>query len=147
MFTETEQRGLDIDWFFTNDEHIAFAASAGGKLPESISKAPENYRLLSEFFSGLPEISEIIINADVSRIIGSTADESYLKDFVYMARRGLFSFDKTIPSNFDNSQYHLVAKPVVPLNINKVPSEIKNILMRSRYIGSIDTFTNSTNIT
>lgn len=146
MFTEEQQLGLDIDWFFTNDKYIAFAASAGGRLPESISKASENYELLSAYFKNLPEISEISINKDLSKIIGFEADERYLEDFVLMAKRGLFSFDKSIPNNFDHSLYHLVAKPLTPLTFYQVPNEIGNILSRSRYVGSIDTFSDSTSI-
>ena len=70
MFTEEEQLGFDLDWFFTDNKYIAFAASVGGLLPESISKATGNYELLSAYFRGLPEISEISINKDVSQIIG-----------------------------------------------------------------------------
>jgi hypothetical protein len=143
MFTEEEQLGLDIDWFFTNNKHIAFAASAGGMLPESISKAFENYKILSAYFRSLPEISEISINKDLSKIIGSEADERYLEDFVFMAKKGLFSFDKSIPNNFDHSLYHLVAKPLTPLTFDQVPNEIGNILLKSRYVGSIDAFLDS----
>ena len=143
MFTEEEQLGFDIDWFFTDNKYIAFAASAGGLLPESISKATGNYELLSAYFRGLPEISEISINKDVSQIIGSEADEPYLRDFVFMTKRGLFSFDKTMPNKFYNTRYHLVAKPLTPLTLDKIPSEVVDILLKSRYVGSIDTFSDS----
>jgi hypothetical protein len=144
MFTEEEQLGLDIDWFFTSDNYIAFAASAGGRLPESISKTSENYELLSAYFRSLPEISEILINKDLSKIIGSEADERYLEDFVFMAKRGLFSFDKSIPNNFDHPLYHLVAKPLTPLTLNQVPNEVRNTLLKSRFVGGIDTFSDMT---
>ncbi|MCD0465080.1 hypothetical protein [Flavobacterium sp. ENC] len=61
MITEIEQQSLDIDWFFTDGTHIAFAASGGGKLPESISESVD-YNLLSHYFRDLPEMTEVKIN-------------------------------------------------------------------------------------
>ena len=68
----------------------------------------------------------VVINADLSNIIGSVADERYLNDFVLMSKRGLFAFDKTVTNHFHNPMYHLVAKPLVTLNFNQIPDSIMN---------------------
>jgi hypothetical protein len=139
MITEIEQQSLDIDWFFITGQDIAFVASGGGKLPQSVAQSLEGNKLLSSFFRSLPVISEVIINPDLSMIITTPINEQYLVDFMEMTKRGLFSFDKTILNNFSESHYHLVAKPANPLKTDQLPFEIKEALFRSQYHGSIDT--------
>jgi hypothetical protein len=138
MFTITEQQTLDIDWFFTNDEDIAFVASGGGKLPESVAKSSANNKLLTSFFRSLPAKSDVIINPKLNQIITNPITERYLADFIFMAEKGLFSFDKTVLNGFLGSQYHLVAKPVNPLKINQLPPEIRKLLMEFKYNGNME---------
>ena len=146
MLSELEQQSLDIDWFFTNDEHIVFVASGGGRLPDSIAKSAENSKLLSSFFRSLPVNSEVVINPSLDKIKGFVVNDQYLSDFVLMAKRGLFSFDKTVLNNFLDCNYHLVARPTVPLTIDSVPNEIKDILMKSKYIGDINLIIDSSRV-
>lgn len=146
MLSEIEQESLDIDWFFTNNEHIVFMASGGGGLPDSIAKSMENSKLLSSFFRSLPVTSEVLINPSLDKIKGSVVNDQYLSDFVLMAKRGLFSFDKTVLNNFLDCNYHLVARPAIPLTIDSVPDEIKDILTKSKYIGDIDLVIDSTRV-
>lgn len=147
MLTENEQQGLDIDWFFTNNEEVAFVASGGGRLPQSIAKSAENNKLLASFFRGLPITSAVEINPDLNKVITTIIDDRYLADFIYMAKKGLFSFDKTVLNSFLESRYHLVAKPVSPLKFSKLPSEIRDILIASKYDGNIDSIIDSQTIT
>jgi hypothetical protein len=101
MITEIEQASLDIDWFFTDGQYISFMASGGGRLPGSVSESKETHKILANYFRNLPEISDVIINPELNNILikvfGSGVNERYLKDYVLMARKGLFSFDKTYP--------------------------------------------------
>ncbi|MCJ7933577.1 MAG: hypothetical protein MUW56_08040 [Chryseobacterium sp.] len=119
MYTEIEQLILDIDWFFTDGIYVSFMASGGGKLPDSVIKSKENHELLVNYFRNLPEISDVMINPELDglliKIFGSGVDERYLEDYVLMAKKGLYSFDKTIPNNFLDPYYHLVASPKKPL--------------------------------
>lgn len=138
MFTENEQQVLDIDWFFTNNEDVAFVASGGGRLPQSVAQSAENNKLLVSFFRGLPITSEVVINPELNKVIANIVDERYLADFVSLTQKGLFSFDKTVLNSFLESQYHLVAKPVSPLKFSQLPSEIRRILVMTKYDGNIE---------
>ncbi|MEC3874461.1 hypothetical protein [Chryseobacterium salviniae] len=130
MYTEIEQQSLDIDWFFTDNNEIAFVASAGGKLPNSISKIGDENRKLSSYFRSLPEISEVIINPQLKNIIPNL-NESYLSDFVIMAKKGIYSFDKTTLNNFLDSNYHLVASPKIALKIKDLSPDIMAIILKT----------------
>ncbi|WP_042722328.1 hypothetical protein [Flavobacterium sp. B17] len=131
MYTEIEQQSLDIDWFFTDNNEIAFVASAGGKLPETIAELGEENGILSSYFRNLPEISEIIINPQLKDIIPN-ANESYLSDFINMAKKGIYAFDKTVLNNFLDSNYHLVASPKVPLKLKDLSPDIKEVILKAQ---------------
>ncbi|HTI60042.1 hypothetical protein [Mucilaginibacter sp.] len=146
MFTDIEQQTLDIDWFFTNYEEIGFGASAGGKLPKSVAQSSENQRLLSVFFDSMPQTSPIIINPELNKFITNGVDDRYLNDFVIMAKRGLFAYDKTKMNNFSDPYYHLVAKPVNPLKFEGLPVKIKEILKWSKYSGAMNSIINTNSV-
>lgn len=137
---------MDIDWFFTNSDEIGFAASGGGQLPRSVAKSAENLELLALYFKNLPEKYGVIINPSLDKIITDGVDERYLKSFVQMAKKGLFSFDRTVLNSFTDPNYHLVAKPVSPLKTDELPSEIVKILMETRYSGNIGSILDSSQI-
>jgi hypothetical protein len=142
MFTEIDQQTLDIDWFFTSNEHIGFVASGGGLLPASVAKSKENNVILGSYFWDLPEMTDIIVNPSLSVIIGTRADERYLFDFVKMAKKGLFAFDKTKPGSLSDLHYHLVVKPAIPIKIDQIPFEISRILSETRCNCDIETAIN-----
>ena len=128
---DAEQQSIDLDWFFTDGRYIGFVASAGGKIPDSVTGFPENSSKLATYFRGLSEVSSVII--------GSEKDRKYLNDFIYMSARGLFAFDKTVLNNFSDTSYHLVSKPADPLKFDELPDEIKAALSCSKYNGNIGT--------
>ncbi|MGE8431846.1 hypothetical protein [Chryseobacterium joostei] len=132
MYTEIEQQNLDIDWFFTDNNEIAFVASAGGKLPETIAKLGVENGVLSSYFKGLPEISEIIINPQLKDIIPDV-NEAYLSDFINMAKKGIYAFDKTVLNNFFDSNYHLVVNPKTPLKLEDLSSDILEIILKTQF--------------
>ncbi|WP_426670337.1 hypothetical protein ACPPVU_03630 [Mucilaginibacter sp. McL0603] len=148
MYSQIEQQILDIDWFFTNGVDVGFVASGGGKLPLSVAN---NYSqldtLLTDYFMELPYNSDIIINANLSQILGEQADDMYLDYFIEMTRKGLYAFDRTILNNFSATQIHLVASPTVPLRLDEFPDQIKEILIKTRYEGDIITISNSNLVT
>ncbi|MBK1895594.1 hypothetical protein [Chryseobacterium paridis] len=137
MITEMDQLGMDIDWFLTDGKHIGFMASGGGKLPDSVAKSIENHERLVSYFRGLPEISDFVVSPELDgvliKISGTKSNERYLKDYVSITKRGLYSFDKTLVNNFIDGQYHLVASPIKPLNINELPADILEILLETQY--------------
>ena len=131
MYTEIEQQNLDIDWFFTDNNEIAFVASAGGKLPETIANLEDQNGILSSYFRNLPEMSEIIINPHLKDIIPD-ANEAYLSDFINMAKKGVYAFDKTVLNNFFDSNYHLVANPKTPLKLEDLSPDILEIILKTQ---------------
>lgn len=135
MITELEQQTSDIDWFFTNGEHIAFVASGGGKLPLSVSTNVET-SFLAAYCRLLNSISPIVINPNLNQIVPDF-DERYLVDFKDMAQKGFFSFDKTVLSNFSELNYHLVASPVIPLNLSDLEPNIVKMIMKTSIRGHI----------
>jgi len=125
MKIEIEESASDIDWFFTDQKNIGFVASGGGKLPLSISNASENIQMLASYFRTLPDISEVEINPLLEEIMGDgEVDADYLSDFIYMATKGLYSFDKTFVGEYSDDRYHLVAKPVTALKLSDLPLHI-----------------------
>ncbi|WP_123911571.1 hypothetical protein [Chryseobacterium sp. G0162] len=137
MYTEIEQQTLDIDWFFTDGNHIGFVASGAGKLPETVAQSSENNEKLISYFRDLPEISDVVINSELDsllvKIFGSGANERYLQDFVSMTKKGLYSFDKTNLNNFLDPHYHLVASPKTPLKLKELPHDILDIVIGTQY--------------
>lgn len=136
MITEIEQQTLDIDWFLTDGKYIRFMASGGGKLPDSVAKSSYNNEKLVSYFRNLPEISDFVVNSKLDALLiekfGTGVNERYLEDYVLMTKKGLYSFDKTVPCNFLDPYYHLVASPVIPLIISDLPKEILEILMETQ---------------
>ena len=137
IITEIEQQTIDIDWFITDDEHIGFMASTGGKLPESVARSKKNNDILVEYFRNLSEISEIVINPKLDsiliKIFGSGVNKRYLEDYAFMTKKGLYSFDKTYSNNFSEPHYHLVVIPNIPLKLKKLPQNIVEILEQTCY--------------
>lgn len=97
----------------------------------------KNNDLLISYFRNLPERSEVIINPDLNSILmkgcRSGADERYLEDYVFMAKKGFYSFDKTNPNHFTHPEYHLVASPKNPLKLEDLPENILHILKKTTY--------------
>jgi hypothetical protein len=106
MLTEIDQQTLDIDWFFTDNKNIAFVASAGGKLPISVAKSTINNEKITSYFRNLPSKNDVIINPNLDKTFSNVVmKEKYFADFIYMAKKGLFAFDKIMLNNFSDSKY------------------------------------------
>ena len=132
MILETEQSYLDIDWFFTNNKNIGSVASAGGKLPKSVSISKDNIQLLASYFRELPCITDGIVNPKLEEYMPRREfDERDLTSFIFWAERGLYSFDKTLVGTFSDNRYHLIVSPAVALTIDDLPLEISNILSQT----------------
>lgn len=71
-------------------------------------------------------------------MINREINKSYLSDFIYMAERGLYCFDKTLLNEFDDYKYHLVASPVVALTISDLPKEIREIVVQTMSVTGIN---------
>ncbi|MCJ7936051.1 MAG: hypothetical protein MUW56_21080 [Chryseobacterium sp.] len=139
MITEIEQETMDMDWFFTDGEYVGFMASGGGKLPDSVAESEEKRQILARYFRNLPEISEAVISPELNNILikskksASGVNERYLEDYVFMTKKGLYSFDKVILNNFLDPHYHLVASPKTPLKLKELPHDILDIVIGTQY--------------
>ena len=132
MTLETEQYYMDFDWFFTDTKNIGSVASAGAQLPKSVLRSKENLELLTSFFEELPPITEAIINPRLQEFkLGVKLHEIDLSNFIFMAERGLYSFDKALAGNLGDNRYCLVASPAVALTIQDLPPEISDIILET----------------
>jgi hypothetical protein len=142
-YTEEMQSYLDLDWFLIDiNKKVAHCASGGGKLPKSVAISKEEQEEMASFIRTLPEVSEnIIINPNLnSYLTFNTAQdkERYLQDFIFMAKRGLYSYDKTIINNPQDFKYHLVAKPTMLLVSSNFPPNIIRILGKTLFEGDLN---------
>ncbi len=143
----------DIDWFYFISGKLIHVASAGDKLPKGIKSLRYLHDIQKEIDS-LPEKFDIELNRDyITRNIIErdyqnlyVDDESFDKDvnlklknyhltkaeklyynsFIYYARRGLYSFDRT-DINSSKSIYHIVARPVFSKKKHKSMMQLENI--------------------
>jgi len=128
----------DIDWFYLISGHLIHVASAGDKLPKRIKNMkvltniqkeidllPEKYNvelnrnyithnIIKRDYQNL-YVDEESFDKDVDMEMNNyhltKAEKLYYSSFVYYARRGLYSFDRTF-INSSKSIYHLVARPI-----------------------------------
>jgi hypothetical protein len=96
--TEDEQESTDFDWFCVDDAgEIGHFTTAGFKrLPRNVERSAEDRDVLEEFFERqLKGGRGYQLDADLSKEIPTLKSglERYLRDFVAMAGRGLYSFD------------------------------------------------------
>jgi hypothetical protein len=143
-YTLEDQFRRDIDWFFKDTlGRIFHVASAGGILPKEVAENDRRNSGLNKIFRTLSPNFEVILNPSLREIIGyqDESDRSlslYTQDFNFYAERGIFSYDKSILGAFEDTFYHLVAKPRNGfLNINELTNS--NLINRIPLIeGRID---------
>jgi hypothetical protein len=113
-YSLTEQYSRDIDFYVLNI-HLGFLhfASAGAKLPSIIEGNDLNNEELHLAVLELPFDFEYEVNPNLGEILELNEEQltTYRADFVEMAKRGLYSFDKTKINNQEDQTYHIVAWP------------------------------------
>jgi hypothetical protein len=138
---ETVQLTTDFDWFGVDEEgFIAHFASAGFKrVPASVSESAEDLVLVSNYFkTEAPVRGAHRVDEDLHGFLpgwkGEQNESRYLRSFVAMADRGLFSFD--IDSYLKPGiAYFRVACPLSPLGLEQLPEPIRRIIARTRLAG------------
>jgi len=90
----------------------------------------------------LPEIADNNIwinpNIDVIKSLQTVEQRNrYLEDYVFMAKKGLIVFDKTVLMAETDYEYHLVALPAIKLDYQDLPESIFNIVSRTRSQSSL----------
>lgn len=115
-----EQYSRDIDFYIFNPQ-IGFLhfASAGGILPKIIVENDLLNDSLHNIFFELPIEYDYEINPNLREILNlSDLDfENYTRDFIQMAQRGFYSFDRTYINNRSRQEYHIVAWPKFDLGM------------------------------
>jgi len=128
-YSELEQESTDLDIYFEDENKFVHLASGGGRLPTQIADldtANENFiRQLNDENS----IFDFEINPNLKNLLelDDNGLELYLNDFVRNAKRGFHSYDKTNLGMFEDSTFHLVAKPIFKKDIKELYSRIPNL--------------------
>jgi hypothetical protein len=136
-YTEDMQEAFDVDWFATDKYgNVAHFTSAGGKLPDSVCASKEDNERLLSFFKSLPAINnEIVLNGEIGRseeLMMQKDVERRFGDFIFMSQRGLYSFDKKVLGRFGDTDFLVVSKPLLPLNVNSLPDDIRSLVLRTK---------------
>lgn len=144
-YSNIEIYTTDIDWFvFDSNNVYIHAASAGSVLPELIrvnnEQNEQNFLLVSSLEKRYFE-REYEINPNIIELaqIKEQDLQLYLRDFVAMAQKGFYSFDKTNINNPEDTIYHLVAKPQGNAKMEKRLFS-QNFMIENSLLGQIDSW-------
>ncbi|OPC54598.1 hypothetical protein BAY06_12825 [Elizabethkingia anophelis] len=114
-YSQIEQETFDLDIFFKDNNKNVHLATGGGQIPKIIAELDTVSENIKNFkLETLNIIYEIEVNPNLSEIINIKSEEeleNYLIDFKKYAKMGFYSYDKTNIGNFNDMQFHLVAKP------------------------------------
>ena len=128
--SEEDQISTDFDWFCVDQSgHVGHFASAGFKsIPSSVARSGEDLKAVTDFLKRLPARPGA---HQIEGYLGpDQKSERYLRSFIAMADRGLYSFD--IGSYLSpDIHYFRVASPREPLKANELPRMIREILSRT----------------
>ena len=128
---------IDMDWFgLDQNDNILRFTSSGGLFPKSIEANGESNSTLLSFLLTIPPYTRsLTVSTKMDQYIqfdNNRFKEKYVNDHASMAKRGIFSFDKSYIHDLDNYLYHKVASPVLPLKLLELPPEMRRILQKTR---------------
>lgn len=115
----------DLDWFLSGQDGFLAHFATGGKspVPEKIRESIDNYELVCDYFYSLEHLSDVeVIEYNLPAFSDEEQRSRYLKSFIEMSRKGLFSYD------YRNDKYKLISKPLSPLRYSVLPDDIKGII-------------------
>ena len=121
----------DLDWFLSSQEgYLAHFATAGqGPIPERIKSSVEDYNFIFDYIYSLEPLSEVyVIEGNLPAFSNDNQRSSYLRSFVEMSSKGLFSYD------YEQGGYKLLSKPKKPLKYEILPNEVKGVI----YVADIE---------
>jgi len=129
----------DLDIFCELDIFKLHFATAGGIIPHKTMIDPDHHRFRASLKSKVNTLSfNYKLNPALDQILAIKSEEQrfsfdgenralYLYDFINYAKKGLFSFDRTFISKPSNSNYHLVAYPILDENYGTFLNRFLNI--------------------
>lgn len=116
----------DLDWFATcQDGLLAYFATGGrGFVPVEVRKSITVYETIYDYFFSIEDsVGVEVVEENVPGFSSDFERERYLRSFVDMARRGLFSYDVN-----GGGGYSLIARPEKNRGRCDLPEGIKNIV-------------------
>jgi hypothetical protein len=126
-----EQQTRDIDVFLKDNNKLIHIASAGGRLPQFLAENDITNELIINQRNTFSENYEVEINQNLNQILNLETQndlENYLADFIFMAKCGFYSYDKSKLGDFEDTNFHLVAWPGRKINENKNPLIFEKII-------------------
>ncbi len=126
--SEERQSEIDFDWYAVDvDGLIGVFSTDCTKLPESVACNERDYANLHHFFRGfvrgMAEGLIVLDTKDLSENIRSWAESP-----VHWNNFGFYVFDK----DDSESSYEKESTPKVPLKLDLLPKEIRDIISRTR---------------
>ncbi|EOV9658249.1 hypothetical protein [Cronobacter turicensis] len=115
----------DLDWFLSSQAgYLAHFATAGlWPVPESIKVSVEDYNFILDYLYSLEPLSEVyVIEGNLPVFSDENQRSCYLRSFVEMSSKGLFSYD------YEQGGYKLISKPKTPLKYEILPNEMKGAI-------------------
>ncbi len=125
MYMDDDFLENDLDWFLSSQDGFLahFATGGKGSVPEKIRESIDNYELIYDYFYSLEPLSDVeVIEYNLPDFSDEERRSRYLKLFIEMSRKGLFSYD------YRNDKYKLISKPISPLRYSVLPDDIKGII-------------------
>lgn len=112
----SSQFNKDIDFFILDSNNKLFHfASAGTLLPEIVVQNYKENNLIQANMLKTKESFQVEINPNLEEFVqfeSTQMRDLYLRDFIFYAQRGCYSYDKTYITDFNDPRYHLVASPI-----------------------------------
>jgi hypothetical protein len=144
VITDFEEETQDIDWFSVDasGEIAHFASGGRGFLPLTVRASKEDLQYLTSYFR--KELARNGDGVESPHLVAHMRFESeeqkaaYLADYSQMGAKGLYSFDCMVGPKRP-SGYFLVVEPSRPLRIEGFPSDIRQVLLRTRFLGTFST--------
>lgn len=108
-----EQETRDLDIYFKDRIKLIHIATGGGRIPNQLAENDIQNEDFASNISTFEESFDIEVNRNITEFVNIPENglEQYLRDFISMASRGFYSYDKTNLGNFEDQIFHLVAKP------------------------------------
>lgn len=125
MYMDDDFLENDLDWFLSGQDGFLahFATGGKGPIPEKIRESIDNYELIYDYFYSLEPLSDVeVIEYNLPDFSDEEQRSRYLKSFIEMSRKGLFSYD------YRNDEYKLISKPLYPLRYSVLPDDIKGVI-------------------
>lgn len=138
------QQERDFDWFCVDEAGAVghFTTAGFKRLPATVARFAEDLELVTKYFAKEALAGrDYTLDTELAQEIPDIKNrgERYLRSFVAMADRGLFSFDI---ASYLKPQicYFLVASPVRPIRLGDLPEPVRKVVgrtvLRGRTFGS-----------